>query len=476
MSVRRSLTWTYIAQGLSFIVTFGSTIVVARLVSPRDFGIFAMANAVGTVINVLMQFGLAKYLMREANLTRDTLRSVFTVNVMMTVVYIIMILIGSIAAGSLFGSAEVGRFLQVFAVFPLFAMMEFVPAALCSRNMRFGVIAALAVMRAVVMATATVVLAREGFAYMSFAWAQILAWVATSISYNILVWRPDVWRPRIAGVQSILKFGVQMVGISGVRELSTRAGEMALGSMLGLSPLGLYNRAAGLPTTLYSTIYAAGSNVIFSRLSRDLRETGNFHETYLRFMRLILGFLWPIMFGLAVLAQPVIHILYGKKWEAAATPLALLMVASAVTVAIGMTSEIFILRHETRRQVKLESVRATAGFLMFAGGAMINLPVAAAAKVAESILAFLIYRKPMAELIGAQNGELRRVYFEGIWLSAAAVVPSFILMCWSHWSAYTSLPFVVASTAIGGVLWAVILFHRRHPISQEVLRFVCRKL
>ena len=459
---------------LSFLVTFGSTVVVARILSPRDFGIFAMSTAVTTIINVLMQFGLAKYIMRETELGQDMLRSVFTVNVIMSVLYITTILMGSLAAGILFGSPEVGRFLLVFSLFPLFSMMEFVPAALCSRNMRFGVIAALAVVRAVVLAATTLVLAYEGFAYMSFAWAQVLAWITTAVCFNMIVWRPDVWQLRLKDIGTILRFGAQMIGISGVSQLSARAGEMALGSMMGLVSLGLYNRAASLPITLYATIYAAGSNVIFSRLSKDFRETGSFYETYLRFMRLILGFLWPMMFGLAVLAQPVIHILYGIKWQAAATPLAFLMVASAVTVSIGMTSEIFILRHDTRRQVKIESVRAVAGFSMVAGGAMISLPVVAVAKVAESILAFFLYRIPMTQLIGGPTGKLRRVYLEGLLLSATAVIPSFILMCWTHWSALTSLPLIIASTAMGGLLWAVLIFQRRHPIALEVERLIRR--
>ena len=247
MSIRRSLAWTYSAQAASFVVTFASTVVVARLVSPRDFGIFAMATAATTIINVFMQFGLAKYLLREADLSLDTLRSVFTVNVIMSLIYTGAVFLGGIAAAQGFGSAEVGQFLIVFAIFPLFAMMEFVPAALCAREMKFGVIAALAVVRAIVMAAVTLTLAYKGFAYMSFAWAQVAAWFATSICFNIIVWRPDVWRLRFRGIQSILQFGAQMIGISGVTQLGTRAGEMFLGSMLGLAPLGLYTRASSRP-------------------------------------------------------------------------------------------------------------------------------------------------------------------------------------------------------------------------------------
>ena len=250
MSVRISIAWTYLSQAVCFVITFASTIVVARIVSPRDFGIFAMAVAVTTIINVLMQFGLAKYLMREAELSRELLRLVFTVNVLMSLLYSGSIFFGAYVAGHFFGSSEVSQFLFVFAFFPFLAMMEFIPAALCARDMRFGVIATMSLIRAVVMALATIGLAWLGFAYMSFAWAQVLAWVATSIGFNIAAWRPDVWKLRIKGIRAILQFGAQMIGISGIGQLSSRACEMTLGSLIGLTGLGLYSRASSLPTVL----------------------------------------------------------------------------------------------------------------------------------------------------------------------------------------------------------------------------------
>lgn len=475
MSVRRSLVWTYTAQAICFGITFASTVVIARLVSPRDFGIFAMANAITIIINVLMQFGLAKYLMREGEISRDVLRTIFTVNVVMTSLYIVAILVGGVAARELFNSPEVGRFLFVFALFPLFAMFEFVPAALCAREMRFGPVALLTVLRAVVMAISTIVFALEGFGYMSFAWAQVLSWAATSISYNLIEWRPDVWKLRFAGFRAVVQFGTQMIGISGLNQLSTRASEMVLGSFLGLGNLGLYTRAASLPSQLYLNIYGAGSNVIFSRLSKDLREIGAFHDTYVRFMRVLLGLLWPMMFGLAVLAQPVIHVLYGAKWQAAAAPLSLLTISYAVIVAIGMTSEVFILRHETPRQVKIETFRAIAGFALFMAGAMIGLAWAAAAKIAESAIAFVLYRRPMARLVGGpERDPLGSVYLESSALTLAAVAPSLALMIWTRWSPNTPVVLVISAIAFGGVFWLALLVARRHPIFLEAARLFRR--
>ena len=201
-----------------------------------------------------------------------------------------------------------------------------------------------------------------------------------------------------------------------------------------------------------------------------MRETGAFHETYLRFMRLLLGILWPMMIGIAVLAQPIISILYGEKWQAAATPLALLTIAAAITVAIGMTAEIFIIRHQTKRQLRIEIVRAAFGYSAFAAGAMVSLTLAAAAKMAEAVFAFLLYRKPMLELIGAPEGDLRRVYLEGLLLTLAAVLPALLLMAWWDWSPVTPLLQIAAAILLGVFGWVILLIVLRHPIYQECAR------
>ncbi|WP_338502694.1 oligosaccharide flippase family protein [Sphingomonas kaistensis] len=474
MSVRRSLIWTYGAQIVSFVLIFLSTIIVARIVTPRDFGIYGMAVAATTIINVFMQLGLAKYIMREEEVSRDLLRSLFTVNLLMTLLYCSIILAGSALSSYLFGSREVGRFLLVFALFPLIAMFEFIPGALAARAMRFGLISAMAIVRAVVLAASTVGFALLGFEYMSFAWAQVLTFTVTSIAFNFAIWRPDVWKPRLVGVRKIAHFGFQMVGIGGITQINNRVGEMTLGSMLGLGALGLYSRASGLPGQLNGIVFGAGSNVIFSRLSADLRERGEIHQNYLYFMRLLLGLLWPMMIGIAVLAQPIIAILYGAKWQAAAMPLSLLMVATAIAATVGLTAEVHILRHRTKEQVRIELVRAIFGYAAFAAATTVSLTLAAAAKVAEAVFAFLLYRKPLMELVGGPTGALRDTYVEALVATLAAVFPAGVLMLWFDNSPDTPLPYIIAAVAIGVLCWAVLLVSRRHPLYLELSRLLGR--
>lgn len=456
---------------------FGSSIIVARLVTPRDFGIFGMAVAITTIINVLLQFGVSHYIMREREINRDILRSLFTVNSSLTLVYFVAIHVAALVCIHS-RSPEVGHFLQLFSLWPLISMFESIPNALCAREMRFGVISAISFLKAFVMFSVTIVFAYLGFAYLSFAWASVISALVTATAYNVVCFRPDIWKPRFVDFKKLVHFGIDMVGVGGLSQLSARGGEMALGTLLGLTSLGLYTRASNLPTTIYVNVYGVSTNVVFSRLSRDFRERGSFHETYFRFMRLLLGVLWPAMLGVAVLAEPLVHVLYGSRWQSAALPLALLMCATAVTLAIGMSAEVFVLRHQTRKQAKLEAARAVLSLALFIGGALISLPMAAAAKLAEVLLAYLVYRRLMDDLVGGPKGALEAVYAEALLLSTGAIAPPLVLMIYRDWTPSVSLLEMFAAVASGMMIWCFLLVLRQHPIIEEakiLLRPITRR-
>ena len=80
----------------------------------------------------------------------------------------------------------------------------------------------------------------------------------------------------------------------------------------------------------------------------------------------------------------------------------------------------------------------------------------------------------MTKLIDGPTDKLRGVYLEGLALSVAAILPSFVLMCWTDWSALTPMPMLIASIGLGGILWAALLWQRLHPIALEVARLLHR--
>ena len=464
------MAWSYTAQALNFFIAFGSSLVVARLVTLREFGIFAMAGAITSILAILFSVGLATYIVREEQIDTPKLRSVFTVNVLLTSLLATAFFSAGLAATHVFDSPDVGQFLRLYSIVPLISMFEFVPQALLSRDMRFKAVSLLSLLRTASLYGTIILLAANGFGHMSFAWGMVASAAASTIVCQFLLWKPSVWLPRLEGFRAILKFGLQMISITGFSQFSTRASEMVLGSGLGLATLGLYARASSLSSQLYQNIYGGATAVVFAKLSADLREKGNFHDVYLRALRLLLAVTWPMLGGLAVLSAPAIYHLYGAQWLGASLPLTLLLIAYAIALGFAMEREVFVLRGETSRQVKIEAARATVGFALFSAGTLIGVAAAAAARIVETLLAYLLYRPHMDRLVGTTRGELDRIYWEGLLLSLAAVLPSFALMLWYGWSPRTPLPLVAGAVLLGVFGWAGLVFLRRHVLLEELQR------
>lgn len=474
MSIRKSLAWSYGSQAITFVVSFSGSVIVARLLTPREVGIYALATATAAVLAIFMTFSIHAYLVREETVDRALLRSVFTVNAALNVALSAVLFGMSVIETYYLGQADVGTVLALTSIAPLIAIFEFIPTALSMREMRYGLISAVNVLRVVLASGVTVVLAMRGYGAVSMAIGPLVAGVVCASTYTVTRWRDTVFTPSFARFGPIIVFGAQMISISGVAQLANRGSDIILGRIIGLSGLGLYSRASSIQALIFSNVYGAATGVIFSQMSRELRENGSLHKIFITSIRNIIGIMWPLVIGLAILSKPVIFILYGPRWIGAAMPLSLLMLSLFVALGFGMNWELFVLRKETARQARFELYRAIIGTSVFTLGCLYGIVWAAAARVLESVIGYILYRPHMDRLAGTRPGELERVYGEALALMAVAVAPSLLLMLWARWSPNTPLWQIGISIVLGGLAWITLLRARHHPLIDEVQQVFAR--
>lgn len=475
MSVRKSLVWTYGSQAATFFITFGTSVVMARLLTPREFGVFALASATSAVLGIFLAFGVQSYLLREGELGKPLLRAVFTVNAILNVCLSLALFVTGWVEGHIFGEPDVESVMNLTALTPLIGVFEFIPSTLYMREMRYDLISAVTIIRTLVTAATNLTFAFLGLGATSLATGPVAAGLVGVIIFNLKRPADIILRPSFVGVKPIIVFGLQMMSIGGVAQLAARVGDILLGRILGLVTLGLYSRASNLAGLVYYNVYGLASRVVFVKLSADLREKGTLHETFLRTLQMITAAMWPILLGVAILAGPVIRTLYGPRWVAAAGPLAMLMIAQFVVMAFGMNWELFVLRKETARQTRFEMIRAVVGLGAFTAGATFSMVGAAAGRILEALVGYFLYRPHMDRMAGTVPGELERVYGESLLLTVGAVWPSLLLMLFTRWSADTPLPWIVAAVLVGVATWALLLVRRSHPLLREFLLIVNRK-
>ncbi len=473
MSLRRSLAWMTLSQGGFFILQFGGSVILARLLTPYEMGVYAIAAAIIGVLTAVQDFGLAGFMVREHHLTPQLVAGTFTVNTILAV-----LLAAAVAGSSVFGATflhepRVQRVMLVLALLPLLGAFQFVPATQLERLGQFKAIALISLVRMVCSTGVTVALALTGFSTMSIAYGNLAGAVVTLAAYNLVGRRHVSLRLSLADWRRIGRHGSHMLAISGTNGVFNRAGEFLLGRLLGLDALGLYSRASGLSGLLWNNVHAVIGRVVFVELAETSRRGVSLRESYLRVVEIVTALLWPAFAGFAVLAGPLIRAVYGEKWLGAAWPLTMLSIASIVLVAITMTWEIFVLRHETGRQARFEVFRSVIGLVLFAAGCLVSLTGAAAARIAEALFSVVLYRPHLERMTSTTTWDFVPIYGRSLLLTVAAIGPAVLLMVVYGGSADTPIGHVLTAIAAGVAAWLAVLgLLDRHPLAAEIRRLV----
>lgn len=475
MSVRESLAWTYGAHLLVFAITFTTTIVVSRLLTPRELGIFGVGIAISGILATISLFGVANYLIRDRELSDDVIAAGFTFNAVLSLAVSGVLWLLGTQGQALFSDQAVPQVLCLLALVPAIGIFEFLPATLLLREMKFRPTSLMQLGKAAVNAGTVIGFAYGGWSYLSPAIGAVAAAAFGALGYSLAGWRHVSFRISFKGARDVATFAVQMISAGGISILTARIAELIVAQRLGLGALGLYTRASGLAAMVWEGAYGLSTRVIYVQMAAEQRERGTLRETFLRATKLLTAIMWPIMAGIAVLSGPLVHILYGPEWAGAAMPLAILMAGQFIAIGFAMNWELCVLTERTGWQARVEAFRAVAGLIAFALGATLNLSTAAAGRIVEALLGFFVYRPRMAEMADAAPGEVREAYRGSGVLALLAVGPVIAIMALSGWSPATQPGLLLAAVLAGGAAWGLALRHTGHPLFDEISSLIQRK-
>jgi O-antigen/teichoic acid export membrane protein len=466
LSVKKSLAWLGLAQGISIALQFSSSVVLARHLTPYDMGIFAVAFATVSVLSIFQQLGLNAFIVREEVLTDDISRTAFTINALITTALSIAIVAASYVGAVFLRDDGVRWVLLVLAVTPLFGIISFLPASNLERNGRFREIAVIGTVSGVIGAGTTIILAVLGFSYMSVAYAQLISSAFLALMLSITGRQYFSCKTGFSAWRRVASFGFQMLATSGINTGADRLSEIMLGRILGLGPLGLYNRASGLSGLIWNSIHVAAGRVILVDFAGLHRQGIPLIDRYKKTVGMVTATLWPAYAGMAVVAKPFITIVYGPQWVSAVAPFAFIALAAMIHVAIAMSWEVFTATGHLKLQTNIEFKRALLSFTLFVGGCLISLNAAAASRVIEAMIAVILYRPHINRITGTTFSDFKRIYLQSAFLTILAIAPSTALMLSS---ANSGSPLMLGlAIALGITLWIFGLFALKHSLADEI--------
>jgi len=323
-------------QGLAFVagkmIVLITTIVLARLLSPTEYGLVALALVLMAYAETVADAGVAQALVYLPR-TGVVARSALFLSVLLGAVLATAAFLAAPWIAGLFNLPDAAPLVQVLGISVLATSFGAVPEALLRRDLKFKPLTAAPVIRAATMGTVTLGLAFTGHGAFSLA----VGTAAGSVGYALTCWflvrrnAPwQIWRVGRDALRANIAYGAPVAGSSLLARLIFDVDYLIIGLLLGAQALGYYTLAFRLPEALILNVFFVLSTVLFPLYAQVRTDPDRLRDGYLKSVQIQSLYGVTAGVGLAVLAPVLVPLLFGQRWTDAVLPLVFLALYAAV--------------------------------------------------------------------------------------------------------------------------------------------------
>ncbi len=324
--VMSALRWSAAARLLGQLVSWGITILVIRLLSPGDYGLMAMAAVLVAFFFGLNTLGLDAVLVQEKSLTEQTRRQVFGVVILTNLAFFLLLFFGADTAAAFYGEPALAPVLQLLSVQFLLLVFETLPQSLLEREIDFAARSVVDFVTLMIGSLTTLTLALLGYGVWALAWGMVANTFSRVIGLNLITRALVVPSFSFRGMAGHLRFGAFVSTDRGLWFVFSESDKFIGGKMLGNHQLGYFavaSQIASLPIQKISGLLNAIAFPAFARVHAG-EDADKVRDYLLTATRILAIAAFPVFFGMACTAQPLIETLLGEKWLPAAPLLQLL--------------------------------------------------------------------------------------------------------------------------------------------------------
>lgn len=298
----------------TLVIQLGSAMLLARLLTPSEFGVFSVGAAAVGLLQGFREFGAANYIVRAERADRETVGCALTVSATLSFGLGAALLLAAEPLGAFYDKDGVVLIIRILAINFFVTPGLMLGAALLTRVERFGTRVAVEVFAAAIGAIASVALAAGQLGAISLALGMTANSVAAFAGY--LYVRPAGFSlvPSIRGVSSAFKFGLWLSGINVASQAAERGTDLLIGKILGFAAVGYFDKGWAAVRIVNSFFSSVLHSVVFATTAREQRAGTDAGELYVARLALLTGILWPALAFLFVHAKATVLLLFGDQW------------------------------------------------------------------------------------------------------------------------------------------------------------------
>ncbi|MBK1641131.1 hypothetical protein CKO12_04435 [Chromatium okenii] len=472
-SVRRALALSLIERYLLIVISLLSNILLARLLTPEEIGLYSVSLAVIGIAQVLRDFGVGNYLIQEKNLTEAHIRTAFGFTLVIGVVLFFVTFFVAPSVAQFYNDMRIAQTMRISSL--NFLVMPFctISLSLLRRDMAFKQIMVVSLLAAFVGFCVTVSLAYAGFGANSIAVGAVATNIATGITAWLVRSKRQLLLPSFSEWHVILNFGGQNTLAGIVTTIAMDINDLALGKILGFAPVAMYSRAQGLMNLFHRDVMTAVKGVAFPAFAKAHRDGESLEENYIKSVTVVTVIAWPFYGFTALYALELLRLLFGSQWDEAAPLVPIFCLAGAVVVTSSLVLSAIMATGRIDLVTKSELIFQPLRALLVVGSAVIYKSLFACA--VAYLVAFTIHPLLLYTFKARCIPNNYQSLLSNLWLSAKvtlfALTLPIILSIHAGFDRDVPVgyPVLITATAACLLCWFVTLFILKHPLINDPL-------
>ena len=392
--------WSALDVLLRHGVQFLALIALARLLTPEDYGVIAMLAIFVGVASIFIDSGFSSALIQRQNITRTDESTVFFFNLTMGLTTALLLCLSAPLIATFFRQPIIEFVTYAMAGNLLVSAFGSIHTTLLMKAMNFKTIAKVGGISSAISGLLAIMLAYHGFGV----WSLVAQTITASVISVLLLWHWHPWRPAwefsVPSLRSCFRFG-GFVFLSAFLDVAySRLNLLLIGKLYTTGELGFYDRALAIRQMPSYVLEAVFNRVAFPLLSRATMDRGNLVKTIRKILIVMMFINVPVMLGIAVVAEPLVFVLFGDRWLPAVPILKVLCLAGVLWPLHTVNLNALLAQGRSDLFFRIEVVKKAVGVSVTLIACQYGVMAIAWALVLTGIIAFFINAHYTAVLLG----------------------------------------------------------------------------
>lgn len=408
--------WSAIDNVAQFGVQFIVSIVLARLLSPDDYGLIGIITIFTTVCTAIISGGFSNALIRTQKPTEEDYNTAFICNLLMSILLYAIVFICSPLIANFFNRQELVALTRVSSFTMIIGALGIVQQTRLTKRIDFKTQTKITLIASILSGIVGIALALMDFGV----WALVVQGIILQMLRTLLLWVFNRWVPAIRfskeSFHRLFGFGWKMM-VSGVLDnLWKELYQLVVGKFYSPSTLGQYTRAKQFSTMFSSNLTTVIQRVTYPVLSDIQDEKERMVAAYRKIIKTTMFMTFALMFALGAVSEPLLYCLIGPKWHEAATYLPLICLVGSLYPLHAINLNMLQVQGRSDLFLGLEIIKKIIGLAPLFIGALVGIFPMLYTTVITSIISYFLNSYFSGKLLGYSS-----------WMQIRDIAPSFAI-------------------------------------------------